>query len=475
MQQKVRVGITIGDINGIGPEVIIKTLYNPSVQDHCIPVIYGSSKVVSYHKNVVKLNDFIFSSIQSAERLNYRKVNVLNCWEDTVNITLGKATTEGGQYAYIALDRAVRDLKEGLIDVLVTGPVNKHAMQMVNFPATGHTEYLEKELGGDSLMIMVSEEFRVALATGHIPISEVAENITHENVKNALSLFIDTLRVDFGIEKPKIALLGLNPHASDEGLMGDEEEEILRPLVVEFKNAGHLVMGPYSSDGFFGSGLYRKFDGILAMYHDQGLIPFKALSFGQGVNYTAGLPYIRTSPDHGTAYDLVGTNSADEQSFRKALYLAIDTYRERSEYEDLEENSIKGRRYSPETQAKSTPRAEDNVAAETIEEDSARSSDIVDRTVEEDPPSVSNTQNEVAQGDSGEPPSDVVEEVAEPDSEPQLADVPDIKTREEPQSSTVVQDAGANEVATESAVPENIEGEEVKKEPKSSEDVESNS
>ncbi len=387
MQQKVRVGITIGDINGIGPEVIIKTLYNPSVQDHCIPVIYGSSKVVSYHKNVVKLNDFVFSSIQSAERLNYRKVNVLNCWEDTVNITLGKATTEGGQFAYIALDRAVRDLKDGLIDVLVTGPVNKHAMQMVNFPAPGHTEYLEKELGGKSLMVMVSEEFRVALVTGHIPLGEVAENITHENVSNALTLFIDTLRVDFGIDKPKIAVLGLNPHASDEGLMGDEEEDILRPLVVEYKNAGHLVMGPYSSDGFFGSGLYGKFDGILAMYHDQGLIPFKALSFGQGVNYTAGLPFIRTSPDHGTAYDLVGTNSANEQSFRKSLYLAIDMYRARSEYKDIEENSIRGSKSHGDTQTNKSPSVESNDADGIIKEDLDAQSEMSDQQEEKEPKS----------------------------------------------------------------------------------------
>jgi 4-hydroxythreonine-4-phosphate dehydrogenase len=388
MQQKVRVGITIGDINGIGPEVIIKTLYNPKVQDHCIPVIYGSSKVVSYHKNVVKLNDFVFSSVQSAERLNYGKVNVLNCWEDTVNITLGKATTEGGQYAYIALDRAVRDLKDGLIDVLVTGPVNKHAMQMVNFPATGHTEYLEKEIGGNALMLMVSEEFRVALVTGHIPLREVAEKITKESVKDALTLFLDTLRVDFGIEKPTVAVLGLNPHASDEGLMGNEEDEILNPLIIELKKAGHLVMGTYSSDGFFGSGLYRKFDGILAMYHDQGLIPFKALSFGQGVNYTAGLPYIRTSPDHGTAYDLVGTNSANEQSFRRALYLAIDMFRAREQHKDHEENSIKkGRKQAsadiPETKKKEEPNPSTDHAGSITEEEPGLSTDIADSITKE--------------------------------------------------------------------------------------------
>lgn len=341
MRQKIRVGITIGDINGVGPEVIIKALYNDSVLDHCTPVVYGSSKVVSYHKNVVGLNDFNFSSVNSAQNLNTRKTNVLNCWDETVSITLGKATPDGGKFAYIALDRAVRDLKEGLIDVLVTAPFNKHAMQLVDFPAPGHTEYLEKELDGKGLMIMVSDTFRVAVVTGHIPISEVAENITTENVKGALKKLIKSLQVDFGIDKPKIAVLGLNPHASDEGLMGTEEQEIIQPLIMEMKNKGHFIMGPYSADGFFGSGLYNKFDGILAMYHDQALIPFKALSFGQGVNYTAGLSHIRTSPDHGTAYDIVGTNQANEQSMRKAIFLALDMYRERKDNEEASANSIK--------------------------------------------------------------------------------------------------------------------------------------
>jgi 4-hydroxythreonine-4-phosphate dehydrogenase len=458
MQQKVKVGISIGDINGIGPEVIIKTLYNSSVQDHCIPVIYGSSKVVSYHKNVVKLNDFMFSSIQSAERLNYNKVNVLNCWEDTVNITLGKATTDGGQYAYIALDRAVRDLKEGLIDVLVTGPVNKHAMQMVNFPATGHTEYLEKELGGKSLMVMVSEEFRVALVTGHIPLSEVSASITKESVRDALGLFIDTLRVDFGIDKPKIAVLGLNPHASDEGLMGNEEEDILQPVIVEFKDEGHLVMGPYSSDGFFGSGLYRKFDGILAMYHDQGLIPFKALSFGQGVNYTAGLPYIRTSPDHGTAYDLVGTNSANEQSFRRSLYLAIDMYRSRSEHEDLEANSIrntrkqssdsKGKRENEGSQSSGSEnktKSEDPVAVEEEE---------VKEVKMDNPPVVEATENIAPEDETNPVTDDVSPNVENAEEEPETSDDGDETENAELMNTT--------------------ELEEEKKEPKSSEDEESN-
>ena len=339
-KQKIRAGITIGDINGIGPEVIIKTLSHPKVTDFCTPVIYGSAKTVSYHKNIVKLGDFNFNAIQHAGKLSTNRVNVLNCWEETVNISLGRATEEGGQHAHIALDRAVRDLKEGLIDVLITGPVNKHALQLVNFPAPGHTEYLERELGGEALMIMVSDTMRIGLVTGHIPISEIPNQFTSEKLTSALDRFIGSLNQDFGIEKPKVAVLGLNPHASDDGLIGDDEERIIRPAIIEAKKKGHLVFGPYSADGFFGSGTYTKFDGILAMYHDQGLIPFKALSFGQGVNFTAGLPFVRTSPDHGTAYDLAGKNEADESSFRKALFLALDVFRHRSDTAELRENAL---------------------------------------------------------------------------------------------------------------------------------------
>lgn len=339
--RRVRVGITIGDINGIGPEVIIKGLYDNRILEQCIPVVYGSAKVVSYHKNVVDLSDFSFNSLRSAERLHQRKVNVVNCWEETVNITLGRPSEEGGKYAYIALDRAVRDLKEGLIDALVTGPVNKHAMQLVNFPAKGHTEYLERELEGEALMLMVSDTLKVGLVTGHIAVSEIPGRIDKESVQRKIDLFIESLKQDFGMEKPTIAVLGLNPHASDEGLMGTEEEEIIRPLIIEYKKKGHLLMGPYPADGFFGSGEHAKFDGILAMYHDQGLIPFKTLSFGQGVNYTAGLQHVRTSPDHGTAYQLAGKNEADEHSFRSALYLAIDIFRKRNAYREMHSEKMK--------------------------------------------------------------------------------------------------------------------------------------
>ena len=339
--QKIRVGITIGDINGIGPEVIIKALNHPKMLEYCTPVVYGSAKAMSYHKNIVKLNDFNFNSVHNTERLSANRVNVLNCWEETVNITLGRATEEGGKFAHIALDRAVRDLKEGHIDLIVTGPVNKHAMQLVNFPSAGHTEYLESELGGKALMIMVSDTMRIGLVTGHIPISEIPVRFNKELLDEAVDKFIKSLQRDFGIDKPKIAVLGLNPHASDDGLIGDDEENVIRPVIVERKKAGHLIMGPYSADGFFGSGMYTKFDGILAMYHDQGLIPFKALSFGQGVNFTAGLPFVRTSPDHGTAYDLTGKNEADPSSFRKALFLAIDVFKHRNHAAEVEASAIK--------------------------------------------------------------------------------------------------------------------------------------
>jgi 4-hydroxythreonine-4-phosphate dehydrogenase len=335
IMQKIRIGITIGDINGISPEVIIKGVYPQEILDQCTPVIYGSSKAVAYHKNIVQADNFTYQSLSSAERLNPKKVNVVNCWEETVNINLGRATNESGKYAYIALDRAVRDLKAGLIDALVTGPINKHAMRLANFPATGHTDYLEEQFQGNSLMIMVSDIMKVGLVTDHIPVNEIAPQITRETVSAKLDTFVRSLQIDFGYERPTVAVLGLNPHASDQGTIGTEDEEIVKAVVLDMKKNGHLIMGPYPADGFFGSGTYRKFDGILAMYHDQGLIPFKTISFGYGVNFTAGLDVIRTSPDHGTAYDLAGKNEADPGSMRNAIYTAIDTFRRRREYTEL--------------------------------------------------------------------------------------------------------------------------------------------
>ena len=337
---KLKIGISIGDINGIGLEVIIKTLNVEQIKKHCIPVVYGSSKVVSYHKNIVGI-DFQFHSTKSADRLNLDKVNIVNCWQDSVNITLGKPSGESGMYAIRSLEAAANDLKAGLIDALVTAPINKEAMHMANFPFPGHTEYLTKELGeGESLMFMINDKLRVGLATNHLPIREVPDALTKELIMKKIQIMNESLKVDFGIERPVIALLGLNPHSGDNGVLGDEEEKIIRPAVVEMKKSGVMVMGPFSADGFFGSGQYRKFDGILAMYHDQGMVPFKALSFGSGVNYTAGLAGVRTSPDHGTAYDLAGKNEADPASFRSALYSALDIAKSRKEYYDLKANAL---------------------------------------------------------------------------------------------------------------------------------------
>lgn len=339
---KLKIGISIGDINGIGLEIILKTLSNPKVTQYFVPVVYGSSKVVSYHKNIVGV-DFQFQSTRGADRLNLEKINIVNCWQENVNITLGKPTELGGKYAIRSLEVATEDLRNGLIDALVTAPINKHAMQLGGFEFPGHTEYLTAHFGhgAGNLMLMVSDQLKVGTVTSHIPLSRVAETINKELIIKKINLFHDTLKMDFGIERPTIAVLGLNPHAGDDGLLGDEEEKIIRPAIVETKKKGIMVMGPYPADGLFGSRQFLKFDGILAMYHDQGLVPFKALSFGEGVNFTAGLNCIRTSPDHGTAFDIAGQNEADPSSFRKAIFLAIDIVRQRKDYLSLKSNPIK--------------------------------------------------------------------------------------------------------------------------------------
>jgi len=340
--EKVRVGITVGDINGIGLEVIIKCLANPKMEDLCIPVIYGSSKVVSYHKNIVRPQEFNYQNLSNAINLNQEKINLINCWNEDVVINLGSPSEESGKFAYISLDQATQDLKQGLIDVLVTAPIDKHAMSLAGFPATGHTEYLAGQFSvSESLMLMVSESLRIGVVTNHIPIVEVATSITTELIIQKALLLQQSLKMDFGIERPMIAILGLNPHAGDKGLIGREEEEIIVPAIAELKSKGVLVGGPYAADGFFGSSDYRQVDGILAMYHDQGLIPFKTLSFGEGINFTAGLPVVRTSPDHGTGNSIAGQNIADESSFRQALFLAIDIFRSRHQFKDNHRNQLK--------------------------------------------------------------------------------------------------------------------------------------
>jgi len=337
---KIKIGITLGDINGIGPEIIIKSLSNKELLDHFTPIIYGSSKVIAYHKNIVTESSFQFSTVAGPERAFNGKVNVINCWDENVNITLGKASEEGGKFAHLSLEKAVFDLKSGLIDAVVTAPINKKAMKMSGFRHTGHTEYITEEVGGNGLMMMCSELMKVALVSNHLPLSDAAGIITKENVSSKLKVFHDSLQQDFGIEKPIIAVLGLNPHAGDEGTIGNEEIEVIRPVIIEAKKSGMLVMGPYPADGFFGSSQFTRVDGILAMYHDQGLIPFKALSFGKGINFTAGLSVIRTSPDHGTAFDIVGKNEADPGSFREALYAAKDIVFNRKQYEEDRANSL---------------------------------------------------------------------------------------------------------------------------------------
>ena len=337
----IRAGITVGDINGIGLEIIIKTLSHPSITQLCTPVIYGSSKVVSYHKNIVNPQEFTFHNTNTADKIYHQKINVVNCWQDNVNIALGKETEEGGRFAHIALDRAVRDLKDGHIDLLVTAPISKNAMKMAGFQYPGHTEYLAHEFGvKEGLMMMISDSLRVALMTTHIPLSNVAASITKQVLHSKFDLLINTLKVDFGISRPVIAVLGLNPHAGENGTLGKEEEEILRPAILEAKKSGDLIMGPFPADGFFGSMRQSKFDAVMAMYHDQGLVPFKMLHFADGVNFTAGLPYIRTSPDHGTAFEIAGKNEADPSSFRAALFAAIDLFRSRDRYKKDTANAV---------------------------------------------------------------------------------------------------------------------------------------
>ena len=338
----IRAGITVGDINGIGLEVIIKTLSHPSVTQLCTPVIYGSSKVVSYHKNIVNPGDFTFHNTATADKIYHQKINVVNCWQDTVNIALGKETEEGGRFAHIALDRAVRDLKEGHIDLLVTAPINKNSMKMAGFQYPGHTEDLAHEFGvKEGLMMMVTDRLKVALMTTHMPLSKVPAAITKENIRSKIDLLITTLQTDFGIMKPVFAVLGLNPHAGESGQIGREEEDIIRPAIIEAKKSGDVIMGPYSADGFFGSMNHTKFDAVLAMYHDQGLIPFKMLHFHDGVNFTAGLPYVRTSPDHGTAFEIAGKNEADPTSFKAALFMGLDIFKARDRHRKDSANAVR--------------------------------------------------------------------------------------------------------------------------------------
>jgi 4-hydroxythreonine-4-phosphate dehydrogenase len=329
-QNKPRIGITLGDLNGIGPEVVIKALHDSRLVNLITPVVYGSTRVLSFYKKLFNIEDFNYGHTKGRGQYTPKTINVVNCWEEAIEITPGKASTKSGQAAWLALKQATLDLKEGMLDALVTAPIDKHTIHSDEFPFKGHTEFFAHTFNTQELMMMmVSDSLRVGLVTEHIPVSDVAAHITTERVTSKLKTLEQTLRQDFSLAKPKIAVLGLNPHAGDNGLIGAEDEKILKPVIQDLKNKGKLVAGPFPADGFFAAGSHTKFDGILAMYHDQGLIPFKLLAFENGVNFTAGIPVIRTSPDHGTAYSIAGKNQALEGSVRQAIYLAVDIHQSR--------------------------------------------------------------------------------------------------------------------------------------------------
>lgn len=330
--QKPRIGITLGDPNGIGPEVVLKALADNRILSLFTPVIYGSSKVVSHYKKLLNIEEFNYSQVRAKGQLAHKSINVVNCWEESLEISPGKATTDAGKAAFTALKSACEDLKDGYLDALVTGPIDKKMIHSEEFPFKGHTEYLTQFFGSSgSLMFMVSDKLKVGLVTEHVPVSQVASLLTKERIEAKLMLMENSLKKDFGIVKPKIALLGLNPHAGDNGLIGLEDEQIVKAVVNENRNKGRLVFGPFPADGFFGSAAYLKYDGILAMYHDQGLIPFKSIAFEDGINFTAGLSVVRTSPDHGTAFAIAGKNQASESSLREAIYRAGDIFKHRTE------------------------------------------------------------------------------------------------------------------------------------------------
>ncbi len=337
------IGISIGDINGIGPEVIIKALSNPRINKICNPVIYGSGKHLSKYKNLINYNDWQFMTINNARQANPRQVSLINCYQgEYFDLQLGKIDKEAGVLAFQALKRSVEDLKAGLIDALVTAPISKDNTQSGEFNFPGHTEYLAHAFDKkEVLMFLVSEELKVGVVTGHLPLEKVKQNISKKQIALKLDMMMESLKKDFGVQKPKIAVLGLNPHAGENGLLGHEEKEIIEPVINEYRSKGNFIFGPFPTDGFFGTRQWLQYDAVLAMYHDQGLTPFKMLAFDSGVNFTAGLPAVRTSPDHGTAYSIAGKNEADAGSMLEAIFAAIDISRSRRDWNDLKEHAIK--------------------------------------------------------------------------------------------------------------------------------------
>ena len=344
--RKIRVGITHGDINGVGYEVILKTFSDPTMLELCTPVVYGSPKVAAYHRKAMEIQTS-FSIVNSAEEVQDGRVNVVNCIEEELKVELTKPTPEAGKTALAALERALADYREGLFDVLVTAPINKHTIQSDVFHFPGHTEYIEERVGEGqkALMILLKGDFRVALVTGHVPVRDIAGELTKELIMEKMEIFHRSLKKDFGIDNPRIAVFSLNPHAGDNGLLGTEEQEVIIPAMKEMIARGVQCFGPYPADGFMGSGNYTHFDGILAMYHDQGLAPFKALAMDEGVNFTAGLPIVRTSPAHGTAYDIAGKGIASEDSFRQAIYTALDVFRNRRREAEISARPLRKQYY----------------------------------------------------------------------------------------------------------------------------------
>jgi 4-hydroxythreonine-4-phosphate dehydrogenase len=339
-EENIIVGISVGDLNGIGPEIIIKTYEDSRSLELNTPVIFASVKTMQFFKNHFnsKIN---FFNIDSPQKVVHGKVNVVNIWREPVKIEFGKTDKKIGEYAIKSLEAATKALKDGFIDVLVTAPINKHNIQSDKFNFPGHTDYLAKSLNGKSLMFMVSNNLRVGLLTDHVPLKDASQTITEDLIKEKIATVTKSLKQDFGIRKPKIAVLAINPHAGDNGVIGNEDDTVLKPTLEKLKSEGNLVYGPYSADSFFGSNTYKTFDAIIASYHDQGLIPFKTIAFGQGVNFTAGLEKVRTSPDHGTAYEIAGKGVADESSFKHAIFTAIQIFRNRTDYNLYSKNPLK--------------------------------------------------------------------------------------------------------------------------------------
>ena len=334
--KKLRIGITAGDLHGIGLEVVLKALSDNRLLEMCTPVVYASGAAIKYNMKLLDLNPIQFHKIKAVDDFKHNKFNLVEVWDENVTIDFGQASKEAGNYAFESLKASVSDLKENKIDALVTAPIDKNSIQSEDFDFPGHTEYLQTEAGAaGSLMFMIGESSRIGVATNHVPLGQVTKELSTELILKKLSLMSKSLKEDFGLERPKIAVLGLNPHAGDHGLLGDEEDKIISPAIQQARSIEILAFGPFPADGLFGSGAYHNFDAVLAMYHDQGLIPAKIFSFGKGVNFTAGLPFVRTSPDHGTAYGIAGQNKANGDSLRSAIYQAIDITKKRMEYAEL--------------------------------------------------------------------------------------------------------------------------------------------